>query len=142
MTLAQSLLLLATLTAWVFMAWKGRAPEWLAALVLVVLTFGAPLVAAEGWWAAWALSGSGFLALTVLALWRPRWWLIGAAGVQLVAVLTHVAWAGLEIERLWPAVTLRLFLWTLIILLALAGVAEARWAPYARNEGRRAHRPS
>lgn len=129
----QHLLFLVTALTWVALAWKGREPERLAVLVLAALTFGAPLVGDYGWAARTGLSAAGFFALTALALWKSRWWLILAAGVQLVTVLTHVAWAAFEFERLWPAVTLRLLLWAIIIVLAMAGVAEARWARYARR---------
>lgn len=72
-----------------------------------------------------------FVTLIVLALRTDRWWLIAAAGVQLLSIglWTATIFGDLQI---WGAVTVRIVIWVQLMLLALFGVWEARAAPYAQ----------
>ena len=82
---------------------------------------------------AW-LSGFALAILIFLALRYERWWLIGAAGLQLVVFSTHFAPLLMPQERIWGAVTLRIVLWQALMLLCLFALGESRWAPYAKSE--------
>ncbi len=116
--------------------WKGRTAERLAGLGLCMLQFGT-LVLDQGSRSGVAiLSIGGFVLLFVLMLAYRRWWLIFAAGLQFVAVSTHIVTFQEPDTRMWANVTIRLIVWFLIMLIALFGVAEARWAPYARERRR------
>ena len=133
MSQAQYVLAALTFFAWGLLLWKGRLAERLAACILIGLAVISPVLDDHSRTASMLLSIGGFVGLSGLALWQPRWWLIVAAGIQLVAALSHVAWLLLDTDRLWPAVTLRLLLWFFIIITALVGTAEGRWARYARS---------
>lgn len=76
------------------------------------------------------LSFSLLVVLTGLALKVDRWWLLAAAGFQLLAVSTWVL-AAFNAASIWPGVTVRLFVWWLLMAAALIGVWESRKAPYA-----------
>ena len=76
--------------------------------------------------------------LTTLALIYDRWWLLLAAGAQLIAVSTHLAGLAGSDALLWSIVSTRMVVWFELMLLALFGVWEARNAPYATFKSRRA----
>lgn len=125
---AVSLVALAALLA------AGRTAERVAAATLFALMFASPYLAREGAVAHALLSGFALAILVFLALRYERWWLIGAAGLQLVVFSTHFAPLLMEQERIWGAVTLRIVLWQALMLLCLFALGESRWAPYARGE--------
>lgn len=77
------------------------------------------------------LSFGVFTTLFALSLRADRWWLIAATGVQLLAMGLWAATIFGELQ-VWGAVTVRIVIWTQLMLLALFGVWEARVAPYAR----------
>ena len=110
--------------------WKGRMPERIALVALVVLNWGTPLVdhlfIGHFRWGVAILSVSMFCLLVGLALRYDRWWLLLAAGAQLIAVSTHLD------ALLWSIVSTRMVVWFELLLLALFGVWEAQCAPYAR----------
>ncbi|HRO04328.1 MAG TPA: hypothetical protein PLS69_12055 [Terricaulis sp.] len=72
--------------------------------------------------------------LVVLTFRYERWWLIGAAGFQLVIFSTHFAPLIIPQEHIWPAITLRLLLWGGLMALCLFAVGESRWASYATEQ--------
>jgi hypothetical protein len=112
----------------------GKTPERLAAATLIVLMFSSPYVAREGPVAHALVSGVSLAILIVLALRYDRWWLIGAAGLQLVVFSTHFASLVIPQERIWGAVTLRIVLWQALIALCLFALGESRWASYAKED--------
>ena len=71
--------------------------------------------------------------LVALALRYERWWLIGAAGLQLVVFSTHFAPLLIPEARFWSAVTLRLILWEALMVLCIFAIGESRWATYAKR---------
>ncbi len=138
-TPAQIILLGLTLVSVVLLVWQGRTPERVAALGLAVLVAGTPFVDEGSRHGVALLSIGVFLLLFGLMIVYRRWWLIFAAGLQFVAVSTHIVTFQDPDMRMWANVTIRLIVWLLIMLTALFGVGEARWAPYARD--RRSSRP-
>lgn len=123
-----SVVALATLLA------AGRTPERAAAAALVCLMFASPYLAREGPVAHAFASGSALAILVFLALRYERWWLIGAAGLQLVVFSTHFAPLLVPQERIWGAVTLRIVLWQALMALCLFAIGESRWASYANGK--------
>ena len=124
-----SLLILLALLKW------GRSPEKIAAAALSITMYGTPLldwieiagvrVAASG------ISLGLFLTLLILSVRADRWWLLAAAGVQLLSIATWgLTFATAEVE-VWAGVTIRLIVWVLLMLTAIIGIFEARTAPYA-----------
>ncbi len=136
LTLIQIVLLGLTLVSLFFLVWQGRVAERVAATGLTILVVGTPFVDDGSRYGVALLSVSVFLLLFVLMLAYRRWWLIFAAGLQFVAVSTHIVTFQEPDTRMWANVTIRLIVWFLIMLIALFGVAEARWASYARERRR------
>lgn len=113
--------------------WKGHLADRLAGLGLCVLEFGTPFLDSGQRLGVALISGLVLLLLIALALRVQRWWIIGAAGLQLTAFGTHVVFLAEPDSRLWAGVTVRLAIWVLLMLLAIFGACEARCAPYATN---------
>jgi len=111
----------------------GKSPERITALLLSTLMLSAPYLSREGPFI--LATGSGFvlIALVALSLWYTRWWLIGATSLQLVVFSTHLAPVVLPQSGIWSAVTLRLILWELLIIICIFAIGECRWASYAKN---------
>ena len=122
--------------------WKGRTPERIVVCALFVLQVGSPLVdhlfIGHFRWGVATLSIGMFCLLVGLALRYDRWWLLLAAGAQLIAVSTHLAGIAGSDALLWSIVSTRMVVWFELLLLALFGVWEARAAPYAHPKSRRA----
>lgn len=109
--------------------WRG-GPSEKAGAAIILAGWAATVAAAAypGWdrrWAVLAVDFAAFAALTWLALRSNRWWPLAAAGLQLVAVVTHAArlldptvggWAYISAGRIWG--------YLLLVPLA-AGVAGA-----------------
>ncbi|NBW11232.1 MAG: hypothetical protein EBR82_24695 [Caulobacteraceae bacterium] len=78
----------------------------------------------------WAVALSSLALFGVLlwgALTRERWWLIFAAGCQLMALSTHMV-ALLRVDSLqWTMVSIRWFSWLFMMTIALFGAWEG-WA--------------
>lgn len=124
---AVSLIALALLLA------AGRTPERVAAATLACLMFVAPYLSREGPVGLALASGATLAVLLSLSVRYERWWLIGAAGLQLVVFSTHFAPLIIPQETIWGAVTLRLVLWEVLMALCFFAVGESRWASYARQ---------
>src|SRR5262245_21866833 len=91
LTLAQYGFLAVSIIALALLLAAGKTPERVAAATLTCLMFVSPYLTREGpVWTAVA-SGMTLAILVVLALRYERWWLIGAAGFQLVIFSTHFA---------------------------------------------------
>lgn len=122
--------------------WKGRRPEREAAVGLYVAQLLSGwvdhLVLGEFRWAV-ALVSAGLLAWLVhLSLRYNRWWLLFAAGAQLLALGTHVSSLVGPDALTWSVVTTRMVAWVQIMVLGLFGVWEANAAPYANQKPARA----
>lgn len=115
----------------------GRTAERVAGATLIVLMFSSPYLAREGALAHALVSGAALAILVFLALRYERWWLIGAAGLQLVVFSTHFAPLLIPQERIWGAVTLRIIIWQALMALCLFAIGESRWASYAKSERRK-----
>ncbi|MGH7019921.1 MAG: hypothetical protein ACREEY_08580 [Brevundimonas sp.] len=136
----QIILLLANLIAFSLLLWRGGTVERLAvAATTVGLILSALLVP-------WDIDGfrvgvmlvdvALFAALWALAEHGRRWWLVAAAGFQLIMVVSHLA-PFFAHERLgWAAVTLQWVAWTFVSLSAFAGVWEASADKRFAREGR------
>jgi hypothetical protein len=112
----------------------GKTAERIAATTLVILMFASPYLAREGPVAHALVSGSAFAILAFLALRYERWWLIGAAGLQLVVLSTHFAPLLIPQETIWGAVTLRIVIWQALMALCVFAIGESRWASYAKHD--------
>ncbi|MEC8456868.1 MAG: hypothetical protein VXZ43_08160 [Pseudomonadota bacterium] len=132
-----------TYGAMALLAWKGRTPERLVLAGLLALQFCSPildhLMIGSFRWAVAGLSLGMFALLTGLALVYERWWLLLAAGAQLIALSTHFAALSASHPLMWSMVSARMVVWFELLLLAIFGVWEANAAPYARNRSRREH---
>lgn len=117
----------------------GKTAERVAAATLIVLMFASPYLAREGPVAHAMMSGLALAILIYLALRYERWWLIGAAGLQLVVFSTHFAPLLIAQDTIWGAVTLRIIIWQALMALCLFAIGESRWASYARSDGRTSH---
>ncbi len=111
----------------------GKTAERAAGATLIVLMFASPYLAREGPVAHALVSGAALAVLAFLALRYDRWWLIGAAGLQLVVFSTHFAPLLIPQETIWGAVTLRIVIWQMLMALCLFAIGESRWASYARS---------
>ncbi len=110
----------------------GKTAERIAAATLIILMFSSPFLGLTDPVAHALASGLTLAILTFLALRYERWWLIGAAGFQLVVFSTHFAPLLIPQETIWGAATLRIVLWQGIIALCLFAIGESRWATYAK----------
>ncbi|TPW01506.1 MAG: hypothetical protein FD125_2540 [bacterium] len=130
-----SLLGLSTLSIGVQL-WMGRRAERLAALAFLAAMLLTPLV--DGLqigglrWGVGLVSVSLFGALVGLSLMAERWWLMAAAGVQLLTVATYPVALLTPDGQVWASITFRFVVWTQLMLIGLFGVWEARAAPYAQ----------
>lgn len=135
-----------TVVAIGLLIWKGKSAERQAASGLLFLQIASGwldhLVIGQFRWAV-ALLSIGFLGLLVrLSLRYDRWWLLFAAGSQLLALVTHISSLVGPEALTWSIVTARMVAWVQIMALALFGVWEANAAPYARRAARSpAHLP-
>jgi hypothetical protein len=134
LTFAQYALFAVSIIALAMMLAAGKTAERVASLTLIVLMFASPYLAREGPIAHAMLSGSALIILVLLALCYDRWWLIGAAGLQLVVFSTHFAPLVIPQHTIWGAVTLRIVIWQVLMALCLFAIGESRWASYARSE--------
>lgn len=78
----------------------------------------------------WAIPLSSVVVTGLLLWWaatRDRWWLIFAAGCQLLALSTHVVVLIRLEDLMWPAVTVRWLSWFVMMVIALFGAWEG-WA--------------
>jgi hypothetical protein len=109
---------------------KGRRPERLAAATVMaafVATHFATPVEIEGWRAGVAaVDASAFVLLLVLSTRFDRWWLIGAAAVQLVTVMTHVVGLVEPDLLLRTNVLIRWIMGVALLGLTTVGPFEAR----------------
>lgn len=114
----------------------GRPAERIAGSAFLIDLLATPLVdhlhIGELRYGVAILSIGVFATLFVLSLRTDRWWLIAATGVQLLSMGLWVATVFGDLQ-VWGAVTVRIVIWTQLMLLALFGVWEARAAPYARS---------
>lgn len=135
-SLAQLLLTLFTFLTLGFLLGFGRMAERIAGVALLVAQVGTPFVdhlhIGEFRYGVAILAVGLFATLIVLALRTDRWWLIAAAGVQLLSI---GLWAATILGdlQIWGAVTVRIVIWVQLMLLALFGIWEARSAPYAHS---------
>lgn len=133
LTLAQFGILLVSIIVLAMMLVAGKVPERIAAATLSGLMLASPDLTREGpLWPALA-SASALGVLVSLTLRYERWWLIGAAGFQLVIFSTHFAPLIIPQQQIWAAISLRLILWGGLMALGLFAVGECRWAPYASD---------
>ncbi len=107
----------------------GKVERWGAFLFSAVLLL-TPLI--DGYvvngfrWAVALSSLLLFAVLMMMALTRDRWWLVFAAGCQLLALSTHMV-ALLRVDSLqWTMVSIRWFAWLFMMLIALFGAWEGR----------------
>lgn len=140
MSILQWGLTLITYATLAVLLWKGRAPERLAGVALVIAQTVTPFVAhlqLGGVRIGVAAVTLGLtLALVVLAVFGRRWWLLAAAGVQLIAL---ASWAYQFMDpnaQVWATVTFRIIVWMELMALAMFGLFEARLAPYAQSGAR------
>jgi hypothetical protein len=108
----------------------GRRPERLAAAVVciafIATQFATPFEV-SGWRAGVALvDGVTLIALVLLTVRFDRWWLVFAAGTQLVTVLTHLlGWTAPHL-LLRTNVEVRWLLGLMLLALLVVGPFEAR----------------
>lgn len=121
-----------SLAAIVLLFWKGGDAERLSGVAFAALMFGSPLVDTEFRLGMVWLSMAALVWLAWLSLTNDRWWLIAAVAFQSLVVATHLLPFIEPDARVWSVVTVRLVLWAALMAMAILGVCEARWAPYAR----------
>lgn len=119
--------------------WGGR-PERMASALFGILHLATPaidqLAIGQVRWAVAITSLLTFGGLLWLALKCDRWWLVFAAGCQLLALSTHII-SLLQIDSLiWTAVTLRWISWGGVLACALFGLWEGREFDRLRRSAR------
>lgn len=116
--------------------WRGRSPERVAAVAFLIAMLATPLV--DGLqvnglrWGVALLAVGLFGTLVWLSLVVQRWWLVAAAGVQLLSIATYLAVLLTPDVQVWASVSFRIVVWVELMLIGLFGVWECRAAPYAR----------
>lgn len=127
-----------TFTALGLLIWKGHRPEREAGVAFFLAQLLSGLVdhlaIGQFRWAVALVSVSLLAVLVRLSLRYDRWWLLLAAGAQILAVGTHVSSLVGPDALTWSIVTTRMVVWVQMMVLALFGVWEAAAAPYARSE--------
>lgn len=84
-------------------------------------------------WGSWKAGAAGVDVLMLIGFWilaerYDRWWLVMAAGFQLIAVITFVIpWFQPGAYFVWTGVTLRIGVWLLLSITLFIGAWEA-WA--------------
>jgi len=135
LSLAQIVLTLFTYLTLCFLLSFGRTAERIAGVALLVAQVGTPFVdhlqIGDFRYGVAVISVGLFTTLIILALRTDRWWLIAAAGVQLLSICLWVATLLGDLQ-IWGAVTVRIVIWMQLMFLALFGIWEARAAPYDR----------
>src|SRR5512134_1752214 len=101
LTVAQYGTFAVSVVALAMLLMAGRTPERVAAVTLTCLMFASPFLSREGPVAHAFASGLALAILLALALRYERWWLIGAAGFQLVVFSTHFASLVIPQEQIW-----------------------------------------
>lgn len=125
--------------------WKGRIPERIAAIAFLVAMSLTPLVdhlhVGGVRWGVGLLALGLFVTLSWLSLVADRWWLLAAAGIQLLSIATYLAAIFDPEVQVWASVSFRIVVWVELMLIGLLGVWEAKCAPYAQSttRGDRAH---
>jgi hypothetical protein len=119
----------ATIVAFGFAAGLGGRPDRLAVGTLLASALLSTLVkdlqVDDLRWGVALVDALAFLLLTALATRYDRWWLIVAAGLQLVVVLTHVAAIGPGFIFNWTAVSIRWVTWLALLAATGTGAIEA-----------------
>ncbi|WP_395942800.1 hypothetical protein [Brevundimonas sp.] len=127
-----------TFTALGLLIWKGGRPERQAGAAFLFTQLASGwvdhLVIGQFRWAVALISVSLLALLVRLSLRYDRWWLLFAAGAQMLALGTHVSSLVGPDALTWSIVTTRMVVWVEIMALAILGVWEATAAPYARSE--------
>lgn len=118
--------------------WKGRGAERVAAIAFLIAMLATPLVDDLQFgglrWGVGLLAFGLFGTLVGLSLAANRWWLMAAAGVQLLSIATYlVAMLNPDVQ-VWASVTFRIVVWVQLMMIGLFGVWECRMAPYAQPE--------
>ncbi|NEI46014.1 hypothetical protein GR199_35995, partial [Rhizobium leguminosarum] len=108
-----------TVVALCLLVWKGRRPEREAALGLFLAQLLSiwvdHLVIGQFRWAVAAISLGLLILLVRLALRYDRWWLLMAAGAQLLAFITHLSSLVGPGALTWSIVTARMTVWVEIM---------------------------
>lgn len=116
--------------------WQGRSAERVAGVAFLVAMLATPLVDSlqiDGLrWGVGLLAVLLFGTLVWLSLTADRWWLLAAAGVQLLSIATYVIALLNPDVQVWASVSFRIVVWVELMLIGLFGVWECRVAPYAR----------
>lgn len=120
--------------------WKGRTPERIAAIAFLVAMLVTPMVdhfhVGGLRWGVGLLAIGLFVTLSWLSLVANRWWLLAAAGIQLLSIATYLAAMFDPGVQVWASVSFRIVVWVELMLIGLFGVWEAQCAPYARSKTR------
>lgn len=126
-----------TVVAIGLLLWKGRRPERQAGVGLfltqILSGWVDHIVLGQFRWVVAAISLGLLILLVRLSLRYDRWWLLFAAGAQLLAFTTHISSMIGPDALTWSIVTARMTVWVGIMVLAIFGVWESRSAPYAQT---------
>ena len=140
MIFAWSLALLATnLVALGLLFWRGRGVERIASPIFLVAIFIEPILhplQIGTWRVGSLLANLGlFLALWKLSERADRWWLVVAAAIQLVILITNLMPLMTGDFTTHTGVAIRSGLWVGISFTLFAGAWEARAAKRFEREG-------
>jgi len=136
MTAAQLFVLGLSIVSIGFLLGLGRGAERIAAVAFLLAMLGTPLVESHQIggvrWGVGLLAIGLFATLAWLSMRVDRWWLLAAAGVQLLSISTYVVAVFSPDVQMWASVSFRIIVWGELMLIGLLGVWEARGAPYAK----------
>lgn len=136
----QALLLAANAVAFPLLLWRGGRADRLATLAVMAGAAVSHLVSGLRWNGVYA----GLFAADVLlfvSLWIAaerggRWWIVAAAGFQLIGTLGHLAPLLAQERLVWAHFTLMWAVWALISVTAFFGVWEVEADRRYALEGR------
>ena len=132
-------LLLANLAAMVPLSWRGRLHDRIAVGSVVLYVIVGEFVESM-MWGSWRAGSATLDLILFLILWwtaerADRWWLVLAAGFQLLIVATHLIPLVQPGFMYWTGTTIRLVIWGLMSTAFCIGAWEV-WAAarFAREE--------
>jgi hypothetical protein len=129
MNLFQWIIMVWTVLVLAALLWVGRKEDRIGAgafvAVMIATQFLYPLEIGNIRWGVALAAVSFLLVLLGLVAGSRRWWIIAAAGFELVAVGSYAVALADPDFLIWTGVSLRLVIWILQMLACGFGIAEA-----------------
>jgi hypothetical protein len=129
LNLFQYIVMAASILIMAGLLWAGRKVDRIGVLAFVAVNWGSPLLSGleigNIRWGVALLSVAFSCVLIGMVAASRRWWIIAAAGFQLVATASYAVALADPDFLIWTGITLRLLIWILQMCACLFGIAEA-----------------